>query len=195
MNHRSTARLLGKGSFGEAYDVGDAVMKITRSVWEFNAALALLARPQPWACSVFEAVQLDDGKYRIVREKVEPVAYEMNAGLEAGYFPGIIHHEGPYRDIASCPAEYNGEPRDYYGRKAFPIVQLEEEKLNFLSTLYPEGPERRCFRWFMETWWEVREAGFFVFDLWCNIGERNPGEFVFFDVMYPPSSDRMGNIL
>jgi hypothetical protein len=181
--------ILGEGAHGCVYDLGNRVLKITNHCDEYFAALRLMAEPRPWACTIHSAIQIEENEYHIVREKITPFLSRKHGSAYPGHFEGILYQEGEYKGLATRPVETNGFDFAYNNDRPLKQVVFDEGQLRFLSSLYADkSREQACFTWFMVTVWEARNHGFFTADLWSNIGQRDDGTYVIFDVMLPENA-------
>ncbi len=181
--HLNLLKEAGKGTYGIAYEYGDYILKHTHHEKEYEAACELIYSPQLWACNFYEAKPYADSKsYLILREKVTPI---KAGGKEyPGHFAGIQYQEGNFKGYATRPAEFNGELMPYNHNQPFLLKKFQEDEMEILKSLYENTPFLKdCLEWFMKTYWDAKEKGFFVKDLWCNIGINKNNEFVIFDVM------------
>lgn len=180
----SALERVGYGSYGEAYAYEDRILKVTRHIGEHRAALRLIADPQPWSCAIY-ASEASELEWRILKARVELIQFEEPYHKEPGTFWGIPHRENGFADRASCPVEFcQGmiPPNDHMPCAVEPITPAEMQRL---LRLYENrnAEQAACFRWFIETYWQVRAFGFTTIDLYCNIGRDASGEFVYFDMM------------
>ncbi|MDF2188405.1 hypothetical protein [Paraflavitalea sp. CAU 1676] len=175
--------VIGRGAHGVALDAGAAVLKLTNSEKEYAAACRLMEETPSWSCRIFDTWRYQTDMYGVLKEKVTPVKFGTSYPSDEGCFHGMPWHAGEFENLASCPAEYNGEPRRHLGNRVFSIQRLEAEKIDFLASLYPSENEQACFRWFVNAFWQVKEAGYATGDLWSNIARTDAGTFVFYDIM------------
>ena len=169
--------LLGTGSNGTAYEYDNKCLKVTDNEYEFLAAKKLMNSPQSWSCIIFDVEDLGNGEYLILKEKVQIEEYDPTD--ENGEFYG---QEGTLKSLEGVLHT----PWDLcrsWTKEGKTWKDLTEKEINHISKKQTTKIGADCYKWFYAAYKSAESFQIDTCDLYQNIGMRENGEFVFFDVM------------